>query len=95
MWETADVAKSAAGRVCGASDPLQGLVERYKIANVDVAQELQGQVHRIGVNPTNVGTAGAQLGDNPRQPLLYVIRHFYGNEQTHGNYQDCIAVGPQ
>lgn len=95
MWETADVAKSAACRLCGASDPLQGLVDRYQIADVDVPQELQRQVHRIGVNPTNVGTAGAQLGDNPRQPLFYVLRHIYGNEQAHGNDQDCIAVGPR
>lgn len=95
MWETADVAKPAAGRLCGASDPREDLVDAAQLARLDVSQELEGQVHRIDVNPTNVGTAGAQLGDDFRQPLLHVIRQLNGDEQAHGNDQDCIVVGPR
>ena len=74
MWETADVAQPGTRRPRGASDPAQSLVDRRQFSRLDVSQELQGQVHRIGVNPTNVGTAGAQLGDDSRQPLLDGIR---------------------
>ena len=45
------------------------------------------------MNPTNVGTAGAQLGDNFFELLLDGIRQIYGDKQAHANNQDCIVVG--
>ncbi len=74
MWETAEVAQPATRRSRGASDPAQDSVDCRQLTRLDVPQELQGQVHRIGVNPTNVGTAGAELGDDFPEPLLEGIR---------------------
>ena len=80
MWETPDVAQPAVGRLGGASDPAQDSVDCSHFTRLDVPQELQGQVHRIGVNPTNVGTAGAELGDDFPEPLLEGIRQIYGDK---------------
>ena len=80
MWETSEVAQSTAGRSRGASDPAQDSVDCRQLTRLDVPQELQGQVHRIGLNPTNVGTAGAELGDDVPEPLLDGIRQIYGDK---------------
>ena len=58
MWETADVAEPAARRRRGTSDSAQALVERAHLTRLDVAQKLQGQMHRTRSNPTYVGIAG-------------------------------------
>ncbi len=93
MWETSEGPQPAVGRMRGASDPVQDFVDRRQFARFDGPQELQGQVYRIGVNPTNAGAAGAELGDDFPEPLLDGIRQIYGDKQTHGNDQDCIVVG--
>ena len=80
MWETSEVAQPAVGRLRGASDPAQDSVDCHQFTRLDVPQELQGQVHRIGVNPTNVGTAGAELGDDFPEPLLEGNRQIYGDK---------------
>ncbi len=93
MWETAEVAEPAARRLRGAGGPADGRVDSSHIACVDVPEELQGQMHRFGLYPANFGTQGAELGDQSRELLLYVIRQIYGGEEAHGNDQDCIAFG--
>ena len=58
MWETAEVAEPAARWRRGTSDSVQTLVDRAHVTRLDVAQKLQGQMHRARSNPTYVGIAG-------------------------------------
>lgn len=95
MWETPKAAQSAVRRLCGIGDSVDGYVDRSHIACSDVAEELQGQVHRFGMDPTNVGLRRAELGDQSRQLLFHVSRQIYGGEKAHGNHQDGVAFGPR